>query len=254
MQTATESFYHTQEFAARAGVTVRALHHYDRLGVLKPSRRSRSGYRLYAERDFVRLQQIVTLKFIGFSLSEIKRLLGRKPQDVKQALALQRQAMSRKREHIDHAIRAIERAERSLANEDQPGTDIFLKIIEVINMQNDIKWIEKYYSEEARNELAARRQSISPETIRQAERDWAALIKEVEQAIDSGEDPAGDKAQQLAARWRTLLHGFTGGNAEIQAGLNKVYSDQANWPDSFQKPFSDQVCGFIGQAVSASKK
>jgi DNA-binding transcriptional MerR regulator len=61
----TRSIYQANEFAELAGVTVRALHHYDRLGLLKPSGRTNSGYRLYTDRDLVRLEQIVVLKFLG---------------------------------------------------------------------------------------------------------------------------------------------------------------------------------------------
>jgi DNA-binding transcriptional MerR regulator len=67
--------YRVSDFAEKAGITVRTLHHYDRLGLLKPSGRTEAGYRLYGERDFVRLQQIVTLKFIGLPLRQIKDLL-----------------------------------------------------------------------------------------------------------------------------------------------------------------------------------
>ena len=70
--------YLPHEFAKRAAVTIRALHHYDRLGLLKPSGRTASGYRVYSDRDFARLEQIVALKFIGFPLSQIRELLHRK--------------------------------------------------------------------------------------------------------------------------------------------------------------------------------
>jgi DNA-binding transcriptional MerR regulator len=70
--------YRVSDFAEKAGVTVRTLHHYDRLGLLKPSGRTEAGYRLYGERDFARLQQIVTLKFIGLPLRQIKDLLDRR--------------------------------------------------------------------------------------------------------------------------------------------------------------------------------
>ncbi len=55
------------EFAKRAGVTVRTLHHYDRLALLKPSGYSGTGFRRYSESDFVRLEQVVASKFIGFA-------------------------------------------------------------------------------------------------------------------------------------------------------------------------------------------
>src|SRR5467141_3840255 len=75
VESRTKELYQAQEFAKLAGVTVRALHHYDRLGLLKPRQRTRSGYRLYSERDFARLEQIVVLKFLGIPLKQIRGLL-----------------------------------------------------------------------------------------------------------------------------------------------------------------------------------
>jgi len=96
--------YRPHQFAKRAGVTIRALHHYDRLGLLKPSGRTASGYRLYTDRYLVRLEQIVALKFIGFPLSQIRELLNRKDLDVAAALRQQRQIIAEKRDHLDRAI------------------------------------------------------------------------------------------------------------------------------------------------------
>ena len=84
----TTAVYRTQQFADRAGVTPRALHHYDRLGLLKPSGRSDSGYRLYRDCDLARLEQIVVLKFLGLPLKQIGRLLKR---ELPLAEALRRQ-------------------------------------------------------------------------------------------------------------------------------------------------------------------
>ena len=61
------------------------------------------------------------------------------------------------------------------------------------------------------------------------------------------------KAQALAARWRKLIEGFTGGNREVQAGLNKLYADQANWPSTMKKPYSDEVGAFMCQAMAVRK-
>jgi len=68
--------YHAREFANLAGVTVRTLHHYDRLGLLRP-KRGLNGYRAYGEQDLARLEQIVALKFVGLPLRRIKALLDR---------------------------------------------------------------------------------------------------------------------------------------------------------------------------------
>src|SRR5690348_14943471 len=90
-------FYKTAEFARLASVTVRTLHHYDRLGLLKPSGRTAKDHRLYGERDFARLQQIVTLKFIGFPLKQIKNILNRDSFDLACELRSQREIIGEQR-------------------------------------------------------------------------------------------------------------------------------------------------------------
>jgi DNA-binding transcriptional MerR regulator len=233
--------YKAQEFAERAGVTVRTLHHYDRLGLLAPSGRTEAGYRLYGDGDLVRLEQILALKFIGFPLREIRQLLKRDAKDLAGALRRQRTMILEKRRLLDLAAEAIQRAET------EPGNWVAIqKIIEVIHMQDNMEWAKKYYSEQALASLADRQ--VSAEVIEQAQRDWAVLIKDVEAAL--GEDPAGPRAQALAARWRKLIEAFTGGNRQVQAGLNKLYADQANWLATMKKPYSDEVGAFMCRAMA----
>lgn len=243
--------YQANEFATRAGITVRALHHYDRLALLKPTTRSDAGYRLYSDRDFARLQQIVTLKFLGFSLTQIQRILDRRSFDLAQELRAQRSIIAEKRRQLDGAITAIERAERALDLKDEPDWELFRKIIEVIEMQNKMEWTNKYYSDEARAELAKKREQ-DPEIARRGERDWTVLIKEVETAL--GEDPASPKVQALAARWQNLIESFTAGNAKVAEGLKKLYADQKNWPSTFQKPYSDEVGALMCKAMEIRKQ
>ena len=111
MKDSQEKLFQAREFAALTGVTVRALHHYDRLGLLKPSRYTGAGYRLYNEQDVVRLEQIVALKFIGFSLKQIKDILQRRTFDLTTELRRQREAIEEKRERLAVAVQAIQRAE-----------------------------------------------------------------------------------------------------------------------------------------------
>ena len=132
-----ERLYRASEFAALTGVTVRTLHHYDRAGLLRPSARTGAGYRLYGAGEFARLQQILTLKFIGLPLEEIKRLLARRALDLGETLRLQRAALSEKRRQLDMALRAVEEAERVAGGGGEPDWDAFKKIVEVITMQHD---------------------------------------------------------------------------------------------------------------------
>lgn len=253
MKTDVERFFRVQEFAARTGVTVRTLHHYDKLGLLRPQRHGTAGYRRYSERDVVRLQQIVTLKFIGLSLREIKALLTSESFDLAAALQMQRQVLVAKREQLDSAVYAIKKAEAVLQDNDLTKWEAFAKIIEVINMQENMDWMQKYYSDEARQKIEARKTLWTPELQEQVTRDWNQLFQEIETAAANHEDPASEKSQGFLCRWKELLHGFTGGDAEIQDGLNRFYADQANWPQptTFQRPWSETVDAFMSQVRAA---
>jgi len=243
--------YLPHEFAKRAGVTVRALHHYDRLGLLKPSGRTNRGYRVYSDRDFGRLEQIVALKFIGFPLFQIRDILRRKDTDLGAALRHQRQILAEKRYHLDRAVHAIERAEKVVSAGEEPDWEPFRKVIEVIQMQTNKDWMKKYYTEE---QLASLRQRWSPEVQTEAEQGWAALAKDAEAAIARGEQPGSETGLQLAARRRKLLEMFTGGDPGIVESLRKLYADRSNWPPTFKKPYSDEVDNFLIQAALAFEK
>ena len=94
--------YTTGEFARKAGVSVRTIRYYDKQGILKPSHVSESGYRLYTDGDFGKLQKILTLKYLGFSLEEIQEIsMNDSDQDfVRRSLELQMDLVRKKIESL----------------------------------------------------------------------------------------------------------------------------------------------------------
>lgn len=142
------AFYRIHEFAKLAGVSVKTLHHYDRLRLMKPGR-TVAGYRLYTDRDLERLQQIVALKFLGLSLRQIKVVLDRAALELPDAFRLQRQVLEQKQDLQARAIRAIREAEKTIAPGQPANPAILKKLIEVIKMQEDVDAMKQYYSEEA---------------------------------------------------------------------------------------------------------
>lgn len=249
--------YRIRAFAQLAGVTVRALHHYDRLALLKP-KRTRAGYRLYGAPDLERLEQIVALKFLGLPLKQIKKVLDRDSRSLAEVLRAQRLALEEKRRRLDRAIGAIADAEASI-RPGQPAESAMLKrIIEVIEMSDQAEEMKKYYTDEAWAELSRRREAMS-DTVRdvamEGTRKWLALYNDVTASLDA--DPAGPVAQALLARWTALVEEFTGGHQGIQAGLGRAWQDRANWSDAMKKnsePFGDpRVWEFIRKAGAARK-
>ena len=240
-----------REFARLAGVTVRALHHYDRLGLLRP-RRTRAGYRQYGTRELERLEQIVALKFIGIPLKKINAMLDRAPHSLPDALHMQRTVLEEKRRLLDHAIEAIRTAEQSFAEGRRPDAAILKNIIEAIEMQNN-DWSEKYYSPEARERIAERQKEWTPQPQEQTTRAWLELFRDVEAAVDL--DPASEPAQALGARWKKLVGGFTGGDPGVAEGLKSMYADRPNWPAHMKEmmaPFSNpRVWEYMGRVLKS---
>jgi len=245
---------HVQEFAALTGVTVRALHHYDRLGLLQP-RRTSSGYRLYGRRELQRLEQIVALKFIGVPLQQIKAILDRNAPGLPDALRMKRIMLEDKRQLLDRAIQAIREAEQSFAAGGGPDAEILKKIIEVIEMQSNNDWTQKYYSAEALARIKEHHPEWTPESRDKGRQDWLDLFHDVEAALE--EDPAGEKAQALAERWKNMELTFTCGDPEIAQGVNRMWTDKANWTErmkDYMAQFSNPAVWDFMRRVFASGK
>jgi MerR family transcriptional regulator, thiopeptide resistance regulator len=98
------------QVAERFGVTVRTLHHYDTIGLLRPSRRSPAGYRLYAEADLIRLQHVVVYRRLGFALSDVVTLLDDPDTDVVAHLRRQREAVAARLDELTDLVVALDRA------------------------------------------------------------------------------------------------------------------------------------------------
>jgi DNA-binding transcriptional MerR regulator len=184
------------ELAKRTGLTVRTLHHYDAIGLLKPSLRTGAGHRLYSSGDVARLQQVLSLRQLGFSLDEIRGCLDR-PDD--SPLDVIRRHIARLQEQMALQRSLCERLEslaRSFDTGETVSVDEFLRTIEVMTM------IENSYTPEQRQQFQELAQGVGPEEIRTVEEAWTVLLAEVRASRDL--DPATPEAQGLARRWDEL--------------------------------------------------
>ena len=245
--------YGIGEFARRAGVTVRTLRFYDRVALLAPSGVTGAGYRLYADEDLQTLQHILALKFLGFSLAEIKGCLGSGPAQVEEMLARQRRMMQDRRSQLDAILRAIESAER-LVSAGRWDAEAIIGVIEVIQMQQKKAWVRQYfseeqaqkleatiassYSEEARRKLAAREWTEADQADVSAQ--WTHVAAEAKRLAAAGADPACEEGQALAQRKHDLLFAFTQGDPDIAAGL-KTFWEQHNALPAGEQPLAAAV-------------
>jgi len=127
------------EFAKRSGVTVKTLLHYDKIGLLQPSLKTQAGYRIYCDEDFIKLQQIITLKFIGLPLEEIKQLINEKNQNIENIISVQTRALEEKKKHIETVITALNKAEKQIQNNSFLEVQQLIDIIKITNMETRAK-------------------------------------------------------------------------------------------------------------------
>jgi DNA-binding transcriptional MerR regulator len=210
------------ELARRTGLTVRTLHHYDEIGLLRPSGHTESGHRLYTAADIARLQQVLSLRQLGFSLEEVRACLDRPDFAPLELIGLH---VTRLREQIDMQRRLCDLLEviaGRLRAAETVSADEFLRTIEVMTM------MDRYYTPEQLESMKKRAEQMGPDAIRKSQEDWAELIALVRSEMDKGTDPAAPQVQALAKRWLGLVHAFTGGDPDIAQRVKRLWQEQGD--------------------------
>jgi len=229
------STFRIQEFARLAGVTVRALHHYDRLKLLSPAHRSERGYRLYCHEDLGRLERILVLRYLGLPLREIAALLnapaGRSAEPLKVTLTRQQSALRERRDGLDRVLRAIEHAQRRAHDPAEPEWLLSQTILKEIQMQETTDWTEKYYSPKAIEAIRMRRAALTPEQKAEIGARWQALFADIQASLDREVSPDSAEGRALVARWMRLGDEFSNGDPEIGEGYKRLYDDESHWPN-----------------------
>lgn len=156
-------YYTSGEFARKANVTIRTIRFYDKQGILKPSRVSDSGYRLYTDEDFGRLQKILSLKYLGFSLEEIVALtINDDREDMANSLKLQKELIRKKIRHLEMMEQTLDDTSRMLEESGNMDWNSILNLIHITNMEHAV--VDQYKTAvniSARIELH-RRFSLNP--------------------------------------------------------------------------------------------
>ena len=214
MKPSASRTYRTAAFATLAGVTPRALRHYDRLGLLRPTRSS-AGYRIFSESDLEALEEIVALKFIGIPLKEIAAIRRRARGPFVQVLHAQRKTLEAKRRALTRAIAAIAAAEASLQSGTAIDVELFRRLVEAMNMDTHHEETIANYSAMLKAK-ASHLSTLSVEQRATLQQQWSTLVEEVRAALD--EDPGGPKAQRLLDRWLSFLQTLTGADTPTVTG------------------------------------
>lgn len=234
--------YQVKEVARIAGVSVRALHHYDEIGLLAPSCRTEAGYRLYSDDDLLRLQQILIGRELGMPLEKIKRSLDDPSFDRRVALEQQRKELATRAERTAAMLRAIDATLAALTNEGGKTMKEMSK--EEITALFD-GFAPSLYEDEVKErwERTAAYKESARRTSKYTKADWErykaeshAIMTDAAQLFRSGASAECDEAMAIAKRHRLSIdRWFYPCGPEMHAGLADMYEADARFATSIDQ-------------------
>jgi DNA-binding transcriptional MerR regulator len=240
------------ELAGRTGLTVRTLHHYDEIGLLRPSLHTDTGHRLYTPADVARLQQVLSLRQLGFSLEEIRNCLDQPGFSPVEVIRLQ---VGRLRKQIEMQQQLCVRLEGLAAyfgTAEAVSAEAFLQFLQTIEVMT---MIENYYTPEQMEYFRKRREAggaALEERAKQAQALWAQLLADYRIEMEKGTDPADPRLRELEKRRQALVDEFTGGDRGVEESLTRLWKEQGD-KLAAQFGYDPKVVEYLGKVVEAAK-
>ena len=214
---------HIKVFALLTGVSVRTLHYYDEIGLLKPSSvDEQNGYRFYDERCLERMQEILFYRELDFPLKEIQAILSSPDYDKHTALKEQKRLLTLKKERLERLITALDGAMK--------GEDFTMNVFD----NSEFEAQREQYAKEAKKkwggtdtykENTEKTNAYSKEKWNEINSGMSALMAEFAECRNSGSAPDSKEAQALVKKWQDYItENFYTCTKEILAGLGEMYT------------------------------
>lgn len=241
------------DVAGLAGVSVRTLHHYDELGLLRPSRRSESGYRLYTDADLERLQQILFYKELGLGLEQIGEIMNAPDFDRRAALLEQRRLLAAQVLRLKATLQLVDKTLASIKGGYPMTKEEMFEVFGGFDpTQYEAEVKGRWGDTDAYKESVKR-------SARYTKTDWerfAAESEEISLAIaalmDEGVPPTDERAMDAVERHRLQInHWFYPCSRQMHAELGKMYVAD----ERFRKTYEDIRTGmaqYVCDAIQAN--
>jgi DNA-binding transcriptional MerR regulator len=244
--------WYVKELSDLTGVSVQTLHHYDRIGLLKPSMRLANGYRLYSERDLLKLQQIIALKFFGFDLLQIKNLLDDNV-DMIEHFSIQSRFLEEKARALLEASQALKDIIADHSHDKLIHWKNVIELIEVFRMAQQLEktWAGKIFTPEELKAYAnfehELKQRFTEKQLSDIEKQWSDIINEVK--INMHQSPQSEFGVQLGKRSMDWVNNYYGQKyANIRTTIwEKGYKENK----IEQGAIPSDVYTWLDQAISA---
>lgn len=240
--------FQVKEIAQASGVTVRTLHHYDAIGLLKPTARSEGGYRLYSSDDLLRLQQILLHRSFGLSLEAIRRLLDDPNADRRATLLTQRTQIERRLQRDEALLRALDHALDALEGKDMDMKQLF-EGFDPADFAGEAQ--ARWGNTDPYREAARRTQSYREEDWRALKEENAAIMRELASARAAGHPP--EDVGVLVERHRLHLdRWFYPCSSEMHRNLADLYEADARFAANIDR-YGEGLTAYLVSAIRSAQ-
>jgi DNA-binding transcriptional MerR regulator len=238
------------EVSELAGVSVRTLHHYDEIGLLRPGERSDAGYRLYGHQDLERLQEVLVWRQLGFGLEEIRELLDDPKHDRIGALRRQRALVGRELERLGATAVALDEAlaaaERGTAQEE---TTMF-KDFDPAQYEDEAR--ERWGHTDAYRESARRRATYGDAEWSEIQAEAEKVVTDFATLMKAGEPADGASARAVAERHRQhITHWFYPVSTQMHRNLAEMYVADPRFAAGYEN-VAEGLSAYVHDAVVAN--
>jgi DNA-binding transcriptional MerR regulator len=226
-------------------LSIRTLRYYDEIDLIKPSKITDAGYRYYDEKSLEKLQEILFLKELDFSLKEIKEIVSNPQYNRKKAMENHKNLLIMKKNRIENLISLLE-------NITNGGSSMSFKEFDMSDIQKE----QKKYAEEIKErwgETEAYKESEN-KTSKYSKDKWANLAEEAdaifkEFSVIKNESETGEKAQALVKKWQVYItKNYYNCTKEILAGLAEMYIGDERFKNNIDK-YSEGTAEFMSKAI-----
>lgn len=240
--------YSVSKLARIAGISIRTLHHYDKIGLLKPAIRAESRYRYYGKQELYRLQQILFFRELGFRLKDIKKILDDPDFDQTQALKYQRGELQKQRARLDTLLDTIDKTIKSIMEkQDMARIEDLYEGFSKENMEAWNKEVEEKYDSTIVNESRQNVEKLSQSQAKEILKEQERIAKEMAELL--GEPVDSEKVVALMQRQHRTNEKFYKTSAEIFKGLGELYVSDARFTEYYDR-FKPGTAVFMRDAMA----
>jgi MerR family transcriptional regulator, thiopeptide resistance regulator len=238
--------YTVKQLAGLAGISVRTLHYYDDIGLLKPEYRSPNGYRQYGEDAIARLQQIMFFRDLDFSLDEIGKMLSQPGFDALEALKSHKVLLSKRADRIHELQATVDRTIKNLKGEGSMEIKEYYQGFSEDQIEKYRDEVRRKWGEKTLKDSEERVKKMGKEKFSTLQAEGGKIFQIISDNMAKGFGSGLVQAQ--VAKWREWLENFHHYADEAVLGLGQVYSQDPRFAKFFGK-YNKDLPAFLTQAI-----